>query len=81
MLDMYDCSPEVLNDPGLVTNILQTLPEQLGMRILMGPFVSFAQPNGKRDPGDGQALLSSKIAYFEYTVETRGTKYPQEDID
>lgn len=28
MLDIYDCSPEVLNDPGLVTNILQTLPEQ-----------------------------------------------------
>jgi S-adenosylmethionine decarboxylase len=120
MLDMYDCSPEVLNDPGLVTNILQTLPEKLGMRILMGPFVSFAQPNGKRDPGGWTGVVVIQESHIsihtfikrrfvtvdvysckqfdaytsieafkqifktddiEYTIETRGTKYPQEDID
>ena len=50
-LDMYDCSPEVLNDKHLVLTILNTLPERLGMRKLIEPVVTFAQPNGKRDPG------------------------------
>ena len=48
---MYDCSPEVLNDKHLVLTILNTLPERLGMRKLIEPVVTFAQPNGKRDPG------------------------------
>jgi S-adenosylmethionine decarboxylase len=51
MMDMYNCSPEVLNDKDLVLNILQTLPEKLGMHILTQPVVTFAQPNGKKDPG------------------------------
>lgn len=51
MLDMYNCMPEVLNDKKLVLNILQTLPKELGMKILLDPVVAFAQPNGKRDPG------------------------------
>lgn len=120
MLDMYDCRPEVLNDPKLVEDVLKTLPGKLGMRILMGPYVSFAQPNGKRDPGgwSGFVLIQEShitihtfikrrfvtidaysckpfdglkcINYFkelfktddiEYTIETRGTKYPAKDID
>jgi len=120
MLDLYNCSPEVLNDKELVSNILRTLPEKIGMRILMGPYVAFAQPNGKRDPGgwtgvvviheshitvhtfikrrfvtvdvyscrdfDAQSCIEEfkkvfKTDDIEYTIETRGTKYPSEDID
>jgi S-adenosylmethionine decarboxylase len=51
MLDMYNCAPEILNDRELVLQILQTLPAKLDMRILLDPAVTFAQPNGKRDPG------------------------------
>ncbi|HSW88114.1 MAG TPA: S-adenosylmethionine decarboxylase [Candidatus Saccharimonadales bacterium] len=120
MLDMYNCSPEVLNNPDLILNILKTMPGKLGMKILMGPYVSFAQPNGKRDPGgwsgfvmiqeshitvhtfikrrfvtidvysckefDAQKSIEEfkrifKTDDIEYTIETRGTKYPNEDID
>lgn len=51
MMDMYNCSPEVLNDKELVLNILKTLPQKLEMKILVDPVVAFAQPNGKKDPG------------------------------
>ncbi len=51
MMDMYHCSPDVLNDKDLVQNMLKTLPKKLGMRILVQPVVVFAQPNGKKDPG------------------------------
>lgn len=51
MMDMYNCSPDVLNDKELVYNILDTLPGKIGMRKLMQPAVTFAQPNGKKDPG------------------------------
>lgn len=120
MLDLYNCSPEVLNDKELVSHVLQTLPGKIGMRILMGPYVAFAQPNGKRDPGgwtgvvviheshitvhtfikrrfvtidvysckefDAQKCIDEfkkvfKTDDIEYTIETRGTKYPNEDID
>ena len=51
MLDMYGCSPDVLDDKAAIFNLLQTLPRQLGMKILLAPVIAFAQPNGKRDPG------------------------------
>lgn len=51
MLDLYNCPPKLLNDKSLVLNILKTLPEEIGMKILLEPIVAFAQPNGKRDPG------------------------------
>ena len=51
MIDMYNCSPEVLNDKKLVKDILEELPKKLGMKILVKPVVAFAQPNGGRDPG------------------------------
>jgi S-adenosylmethionine decarboxylase len=51
MMDMYDCSPEVLNDRELVLKILKTLPKKLDMEILFPPVVTFALPNGKKDPG------------------------------
>jgi S-adenosylmethionine decarboxylase len=50
-MDMYNCPVSVLNDKELVTTILHTLPKQLGMKILTEPVVTYAQPNGKKDPG------------------------------
>ena len=51
MLDAYGCSPEALNDPELVKKILNDLPDIIGMKKLMDPFVLFAEGNEKRDPG------------------------------
>lgn len=51
MLDAYNCDPKMLNDKKLVYNILDTLPEKIGMKKLMKPYVLFAEANDKRDPG------------------------------
>lgn len=51
MLDLYDCSPNMLNDEHRVGEMLDVLIGKIGMRKLMEPFVLKAEPNGKRDPG------------------------------
>ena len=51
MLDIYNCDPEALNDKELVYDILNNLPEKIGMRKIMKPHVLFAKANKKRDPG------------------------------
>lgn len=51
MLDMYDCNPKTLNDTKLVYQILDELPEKIGMRKLTSPYVVFSEGNDKRDPG------------------------------
>lgn len=51
MLDIYNCDPEALNDKDLVYDILNSLPEKIGMKKLMKPYVLFAEANNKRDPG------------------------------
>lgn len=51
MLDAYDCDPEILNDKNLVYRVLDVLPERIGMKKLMNPYVLFAEGNNKRDPG------------------------------
>jgi S-adenosylmethionine decarboxylase len=120
MIDAYNCSPDTLNDRGLVFNILDTLPEKLGMKKLMKPFVLFAEANDKKDPGGWSGFVmiqeshisihtfikrrfvtidvysckefdtDSTIQYFkdvfetedvEIYIETRGKKYPDENID
>jgi S-adenosylmethionine decarboxylase len=48
---MYNCAPDTLNNKALVSHILNTLPEELGMKKLIDPVVMFAQPNGSKDPG------------------------------
>src|SRR6266702_4120019 len=50
-LDMYNCAPSVLNDKDFIGDMLNTLPGKLGMKKLMEPVVTFAQPNGKKDAG------------------------------
>lgn len=51
MLDAYNCDPKILNDKNIVYHILDILPEKIGMRKLMKPYVVFAEENDKRDPG------------------------------
>jgi S-adenosylmethionine decarboxylase len=51
MLDMYNCNTQTLNDKDLVYNILDKLPEKIGMKKLIMPQVLFAHANKKRDPG------------------------------
>lgn len=51
MLDAYNCDPKPLNDKNLVYNILDILPDKIGMKKLMKPYVLFAEGNSKRDPG------------------------------
>lgn len=51
MLDVYNCDKEVLNDKSLVYDILDNLPNKIGMKKLMKPHVLFAEANNKRDPG------------------------------
>lgn len=51
MLEAYNCSPKSLNDANLVYKILDELPEKLGMRKLIKPYVVCAEGNGKKDPG------------------------------
>lgn len=51
MMDMYNCDSSSLNDKDLVENILNDLPEKLGMHKLIEPCVVYAQANGIKDPG------------------------------
>jgi len=51
MLEAYNCPPEVLNDANLAYKILDEVPAKIGMKKLIKPYVVFAEPNGKRDPG------------------------------
>ncbi|MBI2442422.1 MAG: S-adenosylmethionine decarboxylase [Candidatus Levybacteria bacterium] len=51
MLDAYDCDPKVLNDANVVYKILDDLPEKIGMKKLIKPYVVFAEANDKNDPG------------------------------
>jgi S-adenosylmethionine decarboxylase len=51
MMDLYDCDPKTLDDKSLVKNVLDVLPEKLGMKKLMEPCVLFANPNAQKDPG------------------------------
>lgn len=120
MIDAYDCGPEVLNDKHLVYDILNTLPERIGMHKLTEPQVVWADGNEIKDPGGWTGVVMIKeshitihtfikrrfvtidvysckefdtdfvIQYFKDTfktddleihIETRGTRYPAEDID
>ena len=51
MLDAYNCDPKVLNDANVVYKLLDELPEKIGMKKLIKPYVVFAEANDKKDPG------------------------------
>ncbi|MEN9407677.1 MAG: S-adenosylmethionine decarboxylase proenzyme [Candidatus Parcubacteria bacterium] len=51
MIDAYNCDPAVLNDANVVYKLLDELPEKIGMKKLIKPYVVFAEGNDKKDPG------------------------------
>lgn len=51
MVELYDCDKESLNNQQLVYKILDELPNKIGMKKLIKPYVVFAEANQKRDPG------------------------------
>lgn len=51
MIELYNCNPLALNDQHLVYEILDKLPDKIGMKKLIKPYVIFAEANAKRDPG------------------------------
>jgi S-adenosylmethionine decarboxylase len=57
MLDLYGCDPKMLNNEKLVYDILDMLPEKIGMRKLMKPYILFAPGNEKRDPGGWSGFI------------------------
>lgn len=56
-IDAYNCDPKTLNDINLVYHVLDVLPEKIGMRRLMKPYVLFAEANSKRDPGGWSGFI------------------------
>ena len=57
MLDMYNCSQDALNNPDLVSTMLNELPAKLGMHKLIEPVVVFAQANAIKDPGGWSSFV------------------------
>ena len=51
MLDCYECDVEKLGDMDVVFDALDKLPEKIGMKKIITPYVVKAGDNGKKDPG------------------------------
>ena len=51
MLDGYNASYDALKDIDVLTQMLQTLPEKMGMYAISKPLVVEVGPNNKKDPG------------------------------
>ncbi len=72
-LDGYGGNFEKLNDKELVLYCLRDLPGVLGMHILAGPEVYFAEGNDKKDPGGWSGftvIMESHISI--HTFPARG---------
>lgn len=72
MIDGYGGSCEKLNDKGLVFNLLNELPEKIGMHKLAEPVVYFAPDNNKKDPGGWSGFVV--IAESHISIHTFPTK-------
>ena len=73
MLDMYHCDAAALNDKSLVENILNTLPEKLGMHKLTEPVVVYAEPNNIKDSGGYSGFVMIQESHISiHTFAKRG---------
>ncbi|MCL5423359.1 MAG: S-adenosylmethionine decarboxylase [Nitrospirae bacterium] len=78
-IDGYGGSPERLNDQDLVYQILDQLPEILGMKKLAEPWVYFAPGNGAKDPGGWSGFVV--ISESHISVHTfPGRRFVSADI-
>lgn len=73
MLDMYNCIPQVLDDKKLILDILQELPKELGMKILLDPVAAFIEPNEERDQGgwSGFAMIQESHISIHTFIKRR----------
>ena len=51
MLDGYGCAKEPLADANILYNLLDKLPEKIGMTKMTKPYIVFTDGNNEKDPG------------------------------
>lgn len=51
MLDGYNCDKKPLEDANILYNLLDTLPEKIGMTKMTKPYLVFTDGNNIKDPG------------------------------
>lgn len=72
-LDGYGGNFGKLNDKELVLHCLKDLPDVLGMHILAGPEVYFAEGNDKKDPGGWSGFVVIMESHISiHTFPARG---------
>lgn len=72
-IDGYSGDMNKLSSKELVLGCLNELPQKLGMRKLAGPFVAWAEPNGKKDPGGWSGIVIIAESHISiHTFPRRG---------
>lgn len=73
MLDGYGASPELLKNKKILIDILQTVPEEMGMHSICEPVVVEVGPNNMKDPGglSGFVMIAESHISF-HTFPSRG---------
>lgn len=73
MLDGYEADVDLLRDEEALLNILNTIPEEMGMHKISKPMVVVAGPNNHKDPGglSGFVMIAESHISF-HTFANRG---------
>jgi S-adenosylmethionine decarboxylase len=73
MLDGYGADVELLKDKDALLNILETIPDEMGMHKISEPMVVVAGPNNHKDPGglSGFVMIAESHVSF-HTFANRG---------
>lgn len=73
MLDGYEADVDLLKDEEKLLNILNTVPEEMGMYKITEPQVVVAGPNNHKDPGglSGFVMIAESHISF-HTFANRG---------
>jgi S-adenosylmethionine decarboxylase len=73
MLDGYGADLDVLTDKEALLNILDTIPDEMGMHKISEPQVVVAGPNNRKDPGglSGYVMIAESHVSF-HTFANRG---------
>lgn len=73
MIDAYNCNPKVLNDANLLYKLLDELPNKLGMRKMIKPYIVSTEGNNAKDPGgwSGFILIEESHLSFHTFVKRR----------
>jgi len=73
MIDGYSVPKEMLEDKGILTEVLYKLPEKLNMHIICEPKIVEVGPLNKKDPGgvSGFVLIAESHISF-HTFPKRG---------